>query len=263
MPSNQFPSSNGGDSGNSGWFLFDPSKGAGNQAKKQPSAPVYDAPQVDKLDSNEAYDQALKYQAAAGRNALSQQTSGMAEAGRQSLENYQAKSAIDSRQKLIDAQNANATQNQAGRGFAGGGASITGAGAFVNPRAMADPYGMSGMRADFGALQDFRDRQNMALESTRAFGKANADTDIYRQTGLNRANQNAAFQQQQRDIDMMNRQSSLDAQGKANDFYRNRELAGLEAGSRERIAGMQAQAGILGSLFSSVGSGNPNYRYWG
>ena len=260
-----FPDATATDNNSSGWFLFDPSKGAGNQAtgNKNNKSPVFDAPETTQLNPADAYDQSLKYNAAVGRLAQSQQKDAMAEAGRQSLENYQAKAGIDSRQKLADAQNAGALQNQTGRGLAGGGASITGAGAFVNPRSMADPYGMSGMRTDFGALQDFRDRQGMAAQSMEQFGAIAARNEGAKAREIANAQVDADRQRQGMNIDMMNRQTSVNSQLAAQDRLNQQKLAQLNQQTEIGKATLGAQSSILGSLFGSIGSGNPNYRYWG
>lgn len=256
MPSNQFPSASGDDS-SSGWFLFDPSKGAGNQAKSNVSeTPVFDAPEITQLNPADAYDQALKYQSAVGRNSQSLQKDAMAEAGRQSLENYQAKAGIDSKNKLVDAQNAGALQNQTGRGITGGGASIVGAGAFTSPTMMADPYGMSGLKTDFQGIKNFGDMQNMAALSQSQFGAISARNEgaKAREVAMGQAEAQKHLMAQQNLMDSA--KSAREQAFQTNEALRNRA-------SQERINATNAQAGILGSLFSSVGSGNPNYRYWG
>ena len=42
----------------------------------------------------------------------------------------------------------------------------------------------------------------------------------------------------------------------------SKEQARIAAAAQVASAQMGAQANILGSLFGSIGSGNPNYRYW-
>lgn len=146
---------------------------------------------------------------------------------------------------------------------AGGGADIVGRGAFTSPQRLADPYGMSGFAANFQGMRDFGDRQNMAAQSEGLFGAIAARNEGERVRQINNAQLPLEQAKQNMQIDLMNRQSSLDTQNRANDFYRQRELSAQQQASSERLAGIQAQGNILSSLFGSVSAGSPNYRYWG
>lgn len=57
-------------------------------------------------------------------------------------------------------------------------------------------------------------------------------------------------------------QSAADLKKLQQEQVFNRGENAAQRASNERVAGMQAQAGMLSSLFGSVGSGSPNYRYW-
>ena len=65
-------------------------------------------------------------------------------------------------------------------------------------------------------------------------------------------------------------QNASDQRKAMQEASNNRALARLQAASNERIAGLQAaaqafsaRAGMLGSMFGSLSSGNPTIRYWG
>jgi hypothetical protein len=62
-----------------------------------------------------------------------------------------------------------------------------------------------------------------------------------------------AASKQNRDIDMMNRQASLDAQVRAQEGQRASESGKSQRESAERIAAMNAQSQALGGLFGSIG----------
>jgi hypothetical protein len=62
-----------------------------------------------------------------------------------------------------------------------------------------------------------------------------------------------ATAEQNRNIDMMNRQSSLDAQIRAQEAQRQSASGASQRASAERIAAMDAQSRMMGGLFGSIG----------
>lgn len=98
------------------------------------------------------------------------------------------------------------------------------------------------------AVADWKDRQAGVLNDQISQAQRMSDIDLQKQDYLN--------------IGLMNRQASIDAQNRANDFIRQKALDAQARASQERIASTQAQGNILGSLFGSVSAGSQNYRYW-
>lgn len=142
--------------------------------------------------------------------------------------------------------------------------SSQGAGAFASPYA-TDAYGRD-RGIDNRALGRWTAQRDQALQSTDLFGRANANTDIYRANAI--ADNQALNQRLLSETDRYNQQILGQQQFSQQRQLTSQQLAAQQAmqkaqlASQERTAQTAAQASILSSLFGSISSGNPNYRYW-
>lgn len=114
---------------------------------------------------------------------------------------------------------------------------------------------LGNQRMNPGAIANWQFRQGIVLNDQ--VRQAQKMQDI--QTNAQKELTNNNFRNQ---VDLFNRQSIIDAQNKANDFIRQRDLVNAQLAGQQKVASIAAQGNILGSLFGSVGAGSPNYRYW-
>jgi hypothetical protein len=211
----------------------------------------YDSPSFDKLSSEDAYNQALKFNEFNNRLQQSNLSSGLNIAKNESLDALKGKQSLEQQNTLF-----NKSIENAGVGKFGGSSSE----AFGLNAAAPSGYSVdfNGKRGLYNASEvaNWRNRQNDVLNDTVRQASKLRDVDTNAQMKL--ANQANIF-----NIDNNNRQASIDGQNKANDFLRNKALQDSQLQAQRDIAGIQAQGSILGSLFGSIGSGSPNYKYWG
>lgn len=189
-----------------------------------------------------------------GSNAAAE-TANLAALGQRGSSALSNQSADTASQRRVN--EAQAMKNALG---SSGSSTYMGAGAFSSPFRTDEYLRDRGFDAQAAGRFDFQ--RNQALQSTELFGRANANVDAYRQQQINEANLAMQRGLTNLDIDRMNRQSSIQSQSDANNFLRQRELSAQQIEGQKAIASMQAQGNILSSLFGSVSSGSPNYRYW-
>lgn len=201
------------------------------------------------LTTDKAYGEALKYNQFAARDAANTSRNAMQASSAANLEAYQGKSAIDNANKNRDVD-AQLRLERERRNSDGGGFS-----SYEDGSKRYDPVVTGSV---FAPKVEYRQRESPWLAQMReSAGFAERA-----------ASQNNQRQLQQADRDRYN-QSMLSSQGYSQQTAladkqnkSARELAQIEASARLGAAGLQAQGNILSSLFGSVGSGSPNYRYW-
>jgi hypothetical protein len=134
----------------------------------------------------------------------------------------------------------------------GGGSSASsfGKGAFQPGGYSTNAYGQTGLY-NASAVADWGLQQASAIKSVADYSKAEAEGDIARAQGQVGAQQHLLAAQTNADMAKMQQEQS---------FQKGESAA--DRASRERTAAAQSQASILSSLFGSVSSGSPNYRYW-
>lgn len=275
MRSNQFPDYSNSSKSDSGWFLFDPAKGAENQANKKPSAPVYDAPAQEKLNSDNAYEQALKYNSIQNRQLASLNNQAMKDASnvandanirkaQTETNSYIRKQQAD--KDMSDSSYANkllADYNQAVRMKnlnmgAGGGSSAFGMNAPPPSGYSIDAWGNRGLY-NWSNVAKWQQDQMMVANNNAMMSRAAAAGDIARM----KAQVDADKQRMATEGLYRDRQNVIDAQRAGQDRLNQQKLAQIQQQTELGRSAIGAQGNILGSLFSSVGAGSPNYRYWG
>ena len=190
-------------------------------------------------------DTQLKTQALAGQQASQQAYNDTAAANNLGKKNALFMSGIKQQESLQE-------ENRASRNQPKSAGSFTGYSDYHNnyvPVVKGSPYAPRVemvQRPNAEAIRDnanFRRQQQIAAEENQR-ARANADLARYNQQILNtQANQQAS--------------SLLKKQ-----LGSNKEIAQIDAQARLASAQLGMQGQILGGLFSSVGSGSPNYRYW-
>lgn len=232
------------------------------EPKVNPLQTNFEVPTIPRLDQESFLAQTLKYNQLGNQQALNTAKSAQDQATQSGLN---AKIAVD---RLNNSANINNSQiqtplQQRQANLFGGGSEYQGKGAF-SPQA-GNGLSMTGVNrfaAQQEADQRFQNQQNQALQSTALFGRAEAEGNIYQAQRLADIANQSANQNQNRAIDLMNRQNSLNTQNSANDYLRLAQQNAQDRASRERIAAQQAQSAIYSSLLGSVGVGGSNYRYW-
>lgn len=205
------------------------------------------------IDGDKAYLDALKYSNMAAGESNQKLANREWQASQQSADNYQKKTDIDTRamQQRAGIQNASQQQNSSSGG--GGGTSLSGG--YTDGLVRYD-YESTGSPYLPSSTKVARKDKDVAMaQQQQEWNRQNAyqDTQLSNQRAdADRSNQQAM--QSQRDS------AAFSAQGLSNDNAQ--KLAKIGANAQIQSAGLQAQGNILGSLFSSVGSGNPNYKFW-
>lgn len=203
---------------------------------------------LDKKDLNQdqGYQQALKYNSIAAQEAINQGISAAQQMGNTNAQTYQDKANIDSATKLRDASLAQAFNK-------GGAVGQKGASAFGNWFGSDFKYGGGASAAgNDRALRDYNFQRDQAANSARAISKAEAAGE------LAKMDKQGIFAQQSAGM-----QNAYDLQKAKIGFEQATKEAALDRVSKEKLAGIQAQGSIFSSLLGSVGSGNPNYKFWG
>lgn len=247
-------------SGSGGGLFFDVS--AKNSFRNQPQNNKqqsqdfnYSTPTPERLNSEDSYRQALRFQQFAGDESARQQINAMNNAAANNLDIYRNKTAIDQQNKIFESE----LSNRGGDVVSSIGKSAFGQ--WGSPTLARRNFSIDGTALGDNQQQisDYNFQREQATLTARMIKEAEASGDIARDKAQARNQRDNAIMQNNSQINLMNRQASLDAQRSATDAQRQRD----SEASKERIAAMQAQGSILGGLFGSIGSGNPNYRYWG
>lgn len=198
---------------------------------------------------NSILDTQLKTQRLAGQQASQQAYNNTAAAtalGERIAKNKQAR---DQQNKLFENNLAKSNQRKSGGSFSGYSDYYYN----YSPQIGGSPYAPTlsyARRQNPEAVRDtvnFRRSQEAARENNKLQRRI-LEEERRQQQALNR-------QQNQQQSAMQRRQISS-----------TRDIARIEAEGRLAAAQMGMQGQILGSLFSSfggIGSGSPNYRYWG
>lgn len=144
---------------------------------------------------------------------------------------------------------------------AGSSSSAFGKGAFQPSGYTTNAYGQ---RSSYNAssVADWGLRQMSAIKSVRDYSEAEAAGDVTRTKAQTESQRQLAAQQAASQENLLNAQVIADTTRMRQEQAYQKGQAEAERASRERVANTQSQAGILSSLFGSVGSGSPNYRYW-
>lgn len=137
-----------------------------------------------------------------------------------------------------------------GASSAGSSASAFGKGAVAPGGYSTNAWGQRGLY-NASEVADWNLRQASSIKSIKDASEAEAAGDVKRAMGQSQAQQQLLAAQLRADL----------AKSGQEQAFQGTQSAAQRA-SAERIAGTQAQASILGSLFGAVGAGSPNYRYW-
>lgn len=147
--------------------------------------------------------------------------------------------------------------NQSG----GSSSSSFGKGAFQPGGYSINAYGQRGLY-NASAIADWGLQQMSAIKSTRDYSEAEAAGDVARTKAQAESQRQLAAQQLAGQESLFNAQTIADATKMRQEQAYQKTQAEAERATRESVANTQAQAGMLSSLFGSVSSSSPNYRYW-
>lgn len=205
-----------------------------SEARNTRNAPANDAFQfpaigMPRLDRESQFQQELRENQLTSQQAIQNMVAGAAQLSRVTRENYQAK------------------QNLNGGGFSASGGS-TG-----QPSTPSREFSVSsggGARFTPNAGQVARMQEAMAAG------------DIARDRENSRSQFNLAMLQNNNDINRMNRQAQIDSASSRISFARQAQEAAKQRVSQERLAQIQANANIYGSMFGALSSPGSNTRYW-
>lgn len=211
--------------------------------------------------ANQTYNQRYEKQLKDGMYNQQQAASDKASTDRTAFERQQQLSQQNSnnQRSLI----AESNSNQGRGGFIGG--ATHGVNGGVDPY----DYNIGSTSVNRGLyntsnVAEFNLQQSNTARNNRLFSEANAAGDIARDQAQARNQAYLASVDQSNQIDMMNRQASIEAQNRANDYLRQSRESAAERASRERGQAMDAQSKVYSSMFNSFSSGgNQNYQYWG
>lgn len=241
-------------------FQF-PSSG-NSEPRNTNNAPLNDAFQfptigIPNLDRKSQFNRELDENQLAGQQATQNTIGGAEQLSRITSENYQKKLNAD----LWAEQQRNQINNSGARSSqVGGGGQQSLFGKWGTPTLV-----QGGLNDKFG--NDFRraaarEGLDFATQSARRITEAEAAGDIAKMRAQASINQGADLLKHNQSIDLMNRQTSLDSQRSANDFTRQASEAAKNRVSQERLAQIQANANIYGSMFGALSSPGANTRYW-
>lgn len=163
---------------------------------------------------------------------------------------------------------ANSVSRSSGSGGSGGNGNYSSSSTAFGMNAPT-PSGYSfnylGMRGlyDGSAVANFNSQQANTAMNNRLFSEANAAGDIARDKAQMQNQAYLTSINQRNQIDMMNRQTSIDAQRSANDYARQSQESSAERASKERQTAINAQSNMYSAMFSSFRSNPGDYQYWG
>lgn len=218
---------------------------------------IFPAISAPKLDRESQFQQELKENQLTAQQDLQNTRAGAEQLSRITSENYQKKLNSDiwaeQQRSLINNQGSRSSQT-------GGGSTQSLFGKWGTPELIRggfnDSFGNDFRRATANEGLDFAERSARRITEAEAAGdiaKMKAQSSLNRYQDLLKHNQN---------IDLMNRQNSLDAQMAANNFSRQASEAAKQRVSQERLAQIQANANIYGSMFGALSSPGANTKYW-
>jgi hypothetical protein len=235
------------------------------EPKADPTQSNFAVPKVPTLDTESFLDQTLKYNQLGAQQALQTSKSAQDQTTQAGLNAKIANQRLDNSMAINNSQIQTPLQ-QRQAGLFGGGGSFQGNAAFNGNTARVGDgtttTGQRGIANQVDSNRQFQDQQNQSLTSTALFGRAGAEGDIYKAQQLANIANGTSQQNQNRSIDLMNRQNSINSQNSGNDYLRLAQQNAQDRISRERVAATQAQSNVYSSLLGSVGVGGSNYRYW-
>lgn len=229
------------------------------------------------LNRETDFSQSYRRNTLEGQRAKQQQIGGAQELARTAAQNYQQKTAIDRQDRNIDFANQVALLNRQA-GFSSPSQIAKDPSIFgmiaQNPRRTI--IGSSGMR-DLG-LDYSKLAENNVLNANNArilaeYSRANQAGNIALSKQEADSQRRILDEQNRNAVNLLNRQTSIDAQTSAINYQRQAEEAVRQRLSQQQLAQIQANASmyganmnalgnVYGSMFGALSSPGSNYRYW-
>jgi hypothetical protein len=210
----------------------------------------YDSPSFDKLSSEDAYNQALKFNEFNNRVQQNNLSAGLNLGKNAAIETEQAKQTLNQQNAMFN----KSLQDSGSSRSAGGSSSAFGIGA-------AAP---SGYTIDYKGTPSLYNASEVANWRNRQAGVLN--DQLYLAKGLSNIQNDADSQKTARDnlYSSIARQQSaaIDSQKSNQDFIKQKQLQDAQLNTQRDIAGIQAQGNIFSGLFNSIGIGGNNRKYW-
>lgn len=153
----------------------------------------------------------------------------------------------------VDADRQEAANIRARQSTPGGSYSESfGLGAAASGGYSNDAFGVKSFY-DASAVANWRNRQDGVLNDMYTVQKRSSDLDRDKQDYL-------GTQENNRNIDMMNRQASIKSQSDANQYLRQSQEGDKDRANQRYLAQLEANSRLQQSIFSGNGNG---FQYWG